>query len=587
MASTESESQPVGDVESPQFAPRRGDPCGSFEISDQVRARFDTGIRSLILSLLLFLPARTAFAEITVAARAVVVIRGGDLVLPLASDSRTEAWPRTVDARCGGRSIEVRIGWIVPRSLDVIGWTSPVEPVSIITIDEKAEPPPGGSPIAVLTIPVDAEGEIEILGSSWMPEWRNPVTPFDPTQSVIAARGSDADPPLDDPMEWYRWAIRADLEGGRPPSPQPGSDADSELFRRVAVSLATEWRAALARIREASPGIANEITERLVATVVDERRPMGDRTIAAWPTDARSLASLRRVLLDPKMDSMEAARAGLTWFEVRPPFLAWVLEPGGDRTTLELANPTADELVVLATWTDGGGTQALLVPPRSLVRRVVERPSIQGGPDPTEETLQLATGQRTRRLVLGPRALPVRPPGRGFGPITLLRTLGGVDQGFLEVPPADSETAAVLRRRFGRWEIFIEALTPAGPDSKDVIYLSFGPGASPAEVLELRPDGGFESRRGSSPVGLEVEIRRFPDRWRAQVTVPERWLVRSITDSRAGAVVLGLRRDGPDGFISFAGPPPPAWRREIPVQTFAIGDWQDPEPMESAGGNSP
>ena len=108
MASTKSELQPVGDVESPHFVPRGGDPCGSFGISDQVRGRFGTVVRSLILSLLLFLPGRGAFAEITVAARAVVVIRGGDLVLPLASDSRTEVWPRTVDARCGGRSIEGR-----------------------------------------------------------------------------------------------------------------------------------------------------------------------------------------------------------------------------------------------------------------------------------------------------------------------------------------------------------------------------------------------------------------------------------------------------------------------------------------------
>ncbi|MAC18540.1 MAG: hypothetical protein CMJ23_02475 [Phycisphaerae bacterium] len=583
MASTESEFQPGRAVRSPDLAPQRDEPCGSFWISDQRRGRYERYLRGLVVLVMVAIHARPAFAEIALAARAAVVIRGGELALPLTAGPDTKTWPQTVDARCGGRTIEGRVGWIVPRPLEETRWTSPVEPVSIITIGDGEPSPVGGSPIVVLTVPMDAEGTIEILGSTWTPEWRNPIPPFDPAESIITGRGSEADPPLDDPMEWYRWAIRADLEGGRPPSPEPGPEADASLFRRVAVSLATEWLAALARVREASPGIASEIAERLVATVVDDRRPMGDRTIAAWPTDSRSLAGLRRVLLDPKLDPMEAARAGLAWFEVRPPFLAWVREPGGDRTAIELVNPTADELVVLATWTDAGGTQALLVPPRSLVRRTVERPALQGGPNPTEETLQLAVGKRTRRLVLGPRALPVRPPGRGFGPITLLRTLGGVDQGFLEVPPADSETAAVLRRRFGRWEIFIEALTPAGTNSKDIIYLSFGPGSSPVEILELRSDGGFESRQGSSAAGLEVKIRRFPDRWRAQVTVPESWLVRSITDSRAGAVLLGLRRDGPDGFISFAGPPPPAWRREIPVQTFAIGAWQDPEPTEAVG----
>ena len=64
--------------------------------------------------------------------------------------------------------------------------------------------------------------------------------------------------------------------------------------------------------------------------------------------------------------------------------------------------------------------------------------------------------------------------------------------------------------------------------------------------------------------------------------LPETWLIRSITDSREGAILLGLRRDGPRGFISFAGPPPPSWRRDIPIQAYAIGDWQDPEPVDPA-----
>ncbi len=521
-------------------------------------------------------------AQIEVALETATGIRGADLVVPLAASGNEVSWPNTLPCRIGDRSLEASVGWMVPRALSSVSWTSPMRPVSVVRLDRGDPPPPGGSPIALIPIPADARGEVALLDRRWSPTWWDGRPAFATDRETIGSRGPDADPALDDPMEWYRWAIRADLEGGRPPAPVPGPDADPLLFRRLAVSVAAEWRAGLARIEEVSPGIAAEIAERLTATVVDTRRPIGRQAVGAWPTDVPGLLVLRKVLLDPDRSPVESARAGLSWFDVRPAFIAWLGRAEGERIELEIANPTPGELVVLATWTDSGEASALIVPPRSLVQRELDRPRYRDGPAPTGEELLLEVDGRSQRMSFGPRAIPVRPPGAGIGPFTLARTLAGVDQDFEELLPPSFDTAAILRRRSGRWEIFIEALTPDSADADDVVHLVFGSQKTPVVAVEVRGDGSFGVDPPASPPDLRIDFQAHRDRWRACIVLPESWLIRSITDSREGAILLGLRRDGPRGFISFAGPPPPSWRRDIPIQAFAIGDWQDPEPADPA-----
>lgn len=513
----------------------------------------------------------TATAEIGVAATPPVVIRGGDLVVPLRSTDPDDLWPATLPVRIGDVERDAIVAWLVPRGVEAPRWTTPATPVAIRVREDEAGPPLG-SPVAVIPVPLDGDGPVELLGATWTPTWWRADPPFDPERPVATSLGPDADPPLDDPMDWYRWAIRADLESARPPAPV-GLDP---IARRIAVALAAEWRAGLERVASASPGAASEIAQRLVATVVDETRPLGDRLVAAWPTDSRELAGLRAILLDPVRTPIEAARAGLAWFDARPPFLAWVVEPGGDRVVVELANPTAGELVVLASWTDGGQAQALLLPPRSLTTHEIERPRFRAGPMPTSEELALSAEGRIRRLLLGPRTVSVRPPGGPFGTLGLGRTLAAMNADYVEAPPPDASTVAVLRRHDGRWEVFVEARGPGRPADTDRITLQFGPSDRPVAVLEVRADGGRRVLRGDDDGSLEVRTHRVDGLWRAVIAPPERWLVDAIGRSRGGVVLLGLRRTGPGDLTTFAGPPPPAWRQEIPVQAFALGDWGDP-----------
>lgn len=542
------------------------------------QARFsDIVAFGLVLSVTLV---STAVAEIGIALAPPVAIRGSDLVVPLRSTDADDQWPTTLTARIGQDEVEAIIVWLTPRGVQMPSWTTPATPVEITTSDGRSAPPMG-SPMAIIPVPLEGDGAVELLGVTWTPTRLRADPPFDSDRPLAMAFGPDADPPRDDPMDWFRWAIRADLESARPPSP----NGLTPLARRVAVAIAAEWRAALERVAEASPGAAAEIATRLVATVVDESRPLGDRLVAAWPTDARDLAGLRAMLLDPKRTSMEAARAGLAWFDARPPFVAWVAEPGGDVVVIELANPTEGELVVLASWTDGGQEQALLLPPRSLTRHQIERPRFTVGPMPATEELALEVAGRVRRLLLGPRAVPVRPPGGTFGTLALGRTLAAMNADYIEAPPGDAATVAVLRRHQGRWEVFVEARGPGLPAADDRLTLQFGSSDQPVAVLEVRADGGRRVLLGDDDGTLETRTHRIEGLWRAVIAIPDRWLVDAIGRSRGGVVLVGLRRTGPGELTTFAGPPPPAWRQEIPVQAFALADWGDPG-FDTASGDS-
>ncbi|MFM1833104.1 MAG: hypothetical protein RLZZ461_1420 [Planctomycetota bacterium] len=538
---------------------------------EALRRFSDVGSIGTVMLLAIGLSAKPAAAEIRVGVIPPVAIRGCDLVVPLVSDDGGDRWPATLAVQVGSRTVEATIAWIVPRPVEQPRWTTPATPVAIVEAPDRG-PRPVGNPIAVIPLPADGDGELELLGTSWTPVWWRSNAPFSSEAAVAASLGSEADPPLDDPMAWFRWALRADLEGGQPPVP-----VDMEpIARRVAVAIASEWRSGLARVASASPGAAREIAERLVATVTDDRRPLGDRLVAAWPTDPRALSGLRAILLDPARTPMEAAQAGLSWFDARPPFVAWVLEPGGDVVTLEIANPTSGEVVALASWTDSGQSTALVLPPRSLTRHRLDRPRYQSGPSPPFEEVQLEAGGRVQRLLLGPRAIPVRPPGGDFGTLGLPRTLAAMEGDFVEAPPPAASTTALLRHRDGRWEIFIEARSPGRPADDDRFVLRFGEGDRPVAVLEVRADGRRRVEQGVDDGSLVVRTHRTDGLWRAEVVPPEQWLVDAIGRVRGGAVMIGLRRHGPGGFITFAGPPPPAWRREMPVLAFALGDWGRP-----------
>ena len=500
-------------------------------------------------------------------------VRGADLLVPLRpADPQTRVPDRLV-VEIDGVETSADVVVLAPTAQTGFRWATPSRPLDAWTPSSWSRPLLGVAVLAVVPIPLGVEegGAIEIEGTRWTPRWLPPLPDWDERLRVVEALGIDADPTMDDPMEWFRWVIRADLSARRPP---PCGMA-SPLERRVALAVADEWRAGLRRVAGFSPSISRTIAERLVATVEDATRASGEREVAMWPTDARELASLRTLLLDPSRTDEEASLAGLTWFEVRSPFVAWVVDSSGDAVTVRFGNPTVEEVIVFASFTGSTSPEALILPAGSLTTHVIDR----RGPTPPEAELVLVAEGVETRLDVGPRVVRAEPPGASFGPMVLGRTLASVNGDFVEMPDLSAQTAGILRRRFGRWEIFVEARGPRfGDPAEDRVYVQVGPTDRPVVVLEIARDGRWRIDSGPMVETLELEVVDHEDRWRFSVGLPESWLVDAINRSNVGGVRLGLRRDGPRGIVQFAGPAPAAWRRRIPTQSFGLSWWDDPEP---------
>ncbi|MCH2162031.1 MAG: hypothetical protein MK085_09185 [Phycisphaerales bacterium] len=515
-------------------------------------------------------PAVAQDEQIQVVFELPVAIRGSDLVIPLGANTRDVSWPMTVSAQVGGQEVEADICWLAPMFSASGNWTRPAQPVAVRTVAVGPGGDPVGRPLAVLPVPQDAEGAIQLLGSTWTPTYRDPPPPLE--GEPMRGPGRDAEPSLADPFEYFRWVLMAEAEKAAPPEP-----AGSAVGQRVARSIATEWRTGLYRISRKSLGVAAEIRERLVAVVKDSMRPADEQGVAGWLTGARDLTTLRSILLDPVRSDLESMQASLAWMDSQPSFQAWFESTAGDQVRIAVINPTAGEMVLSARWLGAPGAPVgLVLPPMSLTRHTVYRPELDTDAEtPLNEQLTLESERgQTIRMDAGRRSIPVRPPGILFEPVLLPLTLAEISGGFRDAAPGAETTSALLRHRFGRWELFIECFRSTA-ESSDRLLLQVGDSSSPVAVLEVDAGGNWQIRRGSDEPTLSVQVRSYADRWRCQVILPEPWLVEAITSDSGGAVLLGLRRDGPGEMRQFAGLSAPPWRSNIASIAFDLASWGD------------
>ena len=169
----------------------------------------------LLGCLLALLPGPPGSADIVVANTPVVAVRGGDLLVPLVGTDIDDSWPASLEVSIGDRTVEAELCWIVPRVVETERWTAPIAPVSIRQGGlARGETPPGNA-LALVRVPVDVEGEIRMLDRTWTPEWLDAMPPFDPRLELLDPLGRDADPPLDDPMEYLQGPSDLYSEQGR------------------------------------------------------------------------------------------------------------------------------------------------------------------------------------------------------------------------------------------------------------------------------------------------------------------------------------------------------------------------------------
>ena len=511
------------------------------------------------------------------------VVIGGHLVIPIRvePDSNPRSLPREVRLRKDdGSTCLASVVWLASDGvMRTREWTSSAFAIRVI-------PPPLNEADArtavgalVCDLEDDYSGLFRLDSSIIRPRWLPPAPPL--FGRSMEARVGPEWPKNDDPANWWRWALLAERAGALPPELDGGKDA-----RMLAHNLAELWRAGLHRLRRESPGTAEELVDLLIARC----ETADGRTIAAWITDASELRSILMLVLDLERPDRLAVRSLLSYLDARFPLVIWPVTSSGSRVRFAVANPTDGEQVVRVQWVEGDPIpSAALVPPRSILDVQIERPEEAESGLPfetasrrTNDTLVIGCGSFERRLLFDGNLIVARPPGVQFGPFLAPISL---EEAWSERPDAiraEVGTAAILRKYRDRWELFFECLSDsASADSSDRIELHFGPRDVPVRVVTLFSDGTLEFTPGGGRLrGVEAVVRRFPDRWRATLTLDPGLIALAAHPDFPDSIQIGLRRMSGDRVVSIAGGALPTWDAASPIFLVELSQWGDIQPAE-------
>lgn len=524
-----------------------------------------------------------------------VAVRGGVLMLPLTAERHGNDWPATMRLTfADGRRVEGLVAWLTPEPAVPRSWTAEPAAARVRAIEPDDDtaasaPAPGtGAAYLLARLPANGLGEIRFGGGQRLrPIWIEapPAAPRRGAAGVaLDAIASDDRPDPHSPFTQWRWALLADRLGLDPPPPERFGDGVGCL---VAEHDAALWRAGLARLESQSPGVASACRDLLTATCRD-----GDRAIAAWVADPRRTGALLSLLLARDGEGPELVDAALRWADEQETFLVWP-EPGDDRrVTVAFANPSLEPGVATLAWDRGGEIPIAVELPAGRVTRVaLERPPADDGAGggagaspaatpPITQVLIVEIAGRSRQLAFYRPLLTAAPPGVFFPPlqppITLLQTQTGRPAPI--VP--ERATLAHLRRREGRWEIFLECRRPVptdgqrrpGDDRAEAITLLLGLEGAPgrAVALTVPEQGSWELSRGVDDGTLEVHRRSGADRWLCRVVLPDAWI------PGVGPLLVGMRRSHGDNDAFETGPYQSLpWRDEPGRAAIELGRWKE------------
>ena len=468
--------------------------------------------------------------------------------------------------------------------LDVVGsastapvpasWSSDRVSFRVVPLEPSMIPPNGLRGILLVDLTDDYSGTFRLGDQAITPRWLEPAPPL--SGEVLPARSGPAWPSLDDPTRWWRWALLAESLGAAPPEP-PGP----ERARLLARHSAAIWRSALQRIALESPGTADELRELLTARCRNE----SGRLVATWITDPDELGSMLSLLVDLDRPASLTVRSLLFYLDARFPLLAWPTSSSGSRVRISLANPTKSEQVVRLQWVEGDPVPvAEVVRPGRIIEFDADRP--EGGAalldrrSPPSNTLVLSCESVDRRLVLPAPFRGARPPGLRLGPWFAPMTLSEAWDGRKQPTSTSRETTAVLRKRLGRWELFIECMTESDADeSDDVLVVHLGPQDAPIRIITLSARGELDFAPGAGALrGAEARVTRYPDRWRASLQLEPSLVASAAAPGLPETLLLGLRRVIDDRVAGSAEIPVPTWSSRTPVTLVDLSEWGDIPP---------
>lgn len=532
-------------------------------------------IRALALGLLV---SSTAWAQVQVAQTQPVAARGGVLVVPLVVDAAR--WPETIrlDPDDGSPAIDAAVAWIgaAPPGVER-SWTMSDERLDVrhaVSVPADAAVRDAGSAFAVAIMPRGFAGTLRFEGTTISPRWlplaETEPDPSRPPLPISPTAGRDQPDPSA-PNEWFRWWLMADAIGARPPAP-----AGDALERLLALHAAQLWQAGLERVERVSPGVARELTSRLVAVCADPSG--GGSGTAAWIACAEDQRTLLGLLLDGSRSDSQVMESALSWVRALPPVTVWIESDDGRSIRLVALNPGDEEAILRLSWVDAEGMPPLplRVPPRGVGRQTMERPPALL-PDlattqasPRAGALQMDWGGWSQRMTVPPSLAMPRPPGLPMGLLRPPMSLADAQRGRIMPPPEAFATTGSVRRSDGAWEIFAECLRPRSSELDELVILVGAEGGSLGRILTR--EQGEPSFEGFPPgVAPVVERGSFRDRWRCVVRMPVGWP--GVSPGGPARMMVGVARSpGGAGTRQCAGPAVPSWT-PAPLVLLDLSAW--------------
>lgn len=481
--------------------------------------------------------------------------RGGVLMVPVApppaparagADPGREAPPRVVDTT--GRALPALMVAVGSREHT---WRSPAlwtrDPAGPAVRQASPEAPAqaGGPAVEAwawfLLVDLDgaAEGALQVDDVPLPVWWLDAPSPSVPDAfglpptGVLEIAQDDARPDPSSPLEHWRWVLLAEESGREPPSDERFTDAAERL---MAQAMAHRWRMALGRVASVDASAARACRQQLTRIARD-----GDREIAAWITDPEQLTALLTRLLDRGRTGRRLAEDALAWSESMPPFLAWTVAETPEATAFIVLNRAIRDLALEVRRDERGATPLpLQIPPGRLVRAglprapddptdillAARRPTSR---EPRHSTMSLTGGGHTLRLPTTDGVLRIVPPHGRFPVALPPLTLTEAEQGARRAPDARRRTDVQLRRREGRWELFVSCARPALDAARDAdpgerIVVTFGPPDAPIARLHVPEQGWPVVQPGTNDGTLQVHRRSSGDSWVARIVIPAAWI---------------------------------------------------------------
>ena len=486
-----------------------------------------------------------------------------------------------------GNEIEGYVGWIGLQASDfspgsLAEWARVETSIQILGEPVTRADRARATAYVFCELPPNYRGSVRMGRTDIRPRWLNALPRLE--GEAMQSQTGPGWPTLDDPAAWWRWALLAEAERKVPPAPI-GSDVEQLLARH----FAGLWRAGLARLRKESPGTASELLELLTARCVTDDQQL----IAAWITDTSELQSLLDLMLDTRRTDSLVVRSILSFLDARFPLLPWIELEMGTKVRIAIANPTDGEQVLRLQWLEGDPIpSAAVIPSGRVVEVELDRPvfksfrsMIEAQSTPPRNDLVLTMGRLQRQLRFSSDRLEVQPPGLQFGPFLAPLSLQTAWGGLLRFPPPNWGTIAILRKRSGRWELFLECFLGSATEGRvDQVEIHLGPSGTPVRVIRIDSEGNLDfTPDGARFQGATARVKRFDDRWRAVINLDPVLVEASGAPGEPDTMQIGFRRLFDGDLLSVAGSPLPPWNVSPPIYLLDLSKWGEILPSEGSG----